>query len=55
MSHTTATWLAWSMCALSLALTAASLLLLALNLAHPDARGRRRGCDRLPARITATL
>jgi hypothetical protein len=29
MSHRTATWLAWSMCALSLALTVLSLLLLA--------------------------
>jgi hypothetical protein len=33
----TATWLAWSMCALSLVLTALSLLLLALNLSHPNA------------------
>jgi uncharacterized membrane protein YhdT len=31
-----APWLAWSVCALSLCLTALSLLLLALNLAHPD-------------------
>jgi hypothetical protein len=36
MSRTTA-WLAWSLCALSLALTALSLLLLALNFSHPDA------------------
>src|SRR3712207_1966523 len=36
MSTRTA-WLAWSMCAFSLALTALSLLLLALNFAHPDA------------------
>jgi hypothetical protein len=35
MSARTATWLAWSLCALSLALTALSLLLLALNLSHP--------------------
>jgi hypothetical protein len=35
MSTRTANWLAWSMCALSLALTALSLLLLALNLTHP--------------------
>jgi len=31
-----AAWLAWSLCALSLALTALCLLLLALNLSHPD-------------------
>ena len=31
----TAAWLAWSMCALSLVLTALSLLLLRLNLSHP--------------------
>ncbi len=36
MSRRTAYWLAWSMCALSLALTALSLLLLVLNLSHPD-------------------
>src|SRR5829696_5104580 len=36
MSKRTASWLAWSMCALSLALTALSLLLLLLNLSHPD-------------------
>ena|SRR5215211_168433 len=36
MSRRTASWLAWSMCALSLTLTALSLLLLALNLSHPD-------------------
>ena len=35
MSHRTAAWLAWSMCALSLVLTALSLLLLKLNLSHP--------------------
>jgi hypothetical protein len=35
MSRRTATWLVWSMCALSLALTALSLLLLTLNLSHP--------------------
>ncbi len=37
MSKRTATWLAWSMWALSLALTALSLLLLALNVSHPNA------------------
>jgi hypothetical protein len=37
MSKRTATWLAWSMCALSLVLTALSILLLALNLSHPNA------------------
>ena len=36
MSKRTATWLAWSMCTLSLALTALSLLLLTLNRSHPD-------------------
>ncbi len=36
MSHRTAAWLAWSLCALSLALTALSLFLLALNLSHPN-------------------
>ena len=34
MSRRTVSWLAWSICALSLALTALSLLLLALNHAH---------------------
>ena len=37
MSRRTATWLAWSLCALSLALTALSLLLLALNHSDPNA------------------
>jgi hypothetical protein len=36
MSIRTAAWLAWSMCALSLALTALSLVLLGLSLSHPD-------------------
>ena len=36
MSHRTAAWLAWSMWAFSMALTALSLLLLVLNLSHPD-------------------
>jgi uncharacterized membrane protein YhaH (DUF805 family) len=36
MSKRTASWLAWSMCALSLVLTALSLYLLVLNLSHPD-------------------
>jgi hypothetical protein len=36
VSKRTATWLAWSMCALSLALTALSLYLLVLNLSYPD-------------------
>jgi hypothetical protein len=36
MDHRTTAWLAWSMWALSLALTALSLLLLVLNLSHPD-------------------
>ena len=36
MSRRTAAWLAWSLCAHSLALTALSLLLLVLNLSHPD-------------------
>src|SRR5215211_7333601 len=36
MSSRTASWLAWSLWALSLALTALSLLLLALSLSHPD-------------------
>jgi hypothetical protein len=36
MSRRTATWLAWSLCALSLALTALSLLLLALNRSDPN-------------------
>jgi hypothetical protein len=36
MSYRNATWFAWSLCALSVALTALSLLLLALSLAHPD-------------------
>ena len=34
MSSSSATWLAWYMCALSLALTSLSLLLLVLNLFH---------------------
>ncbi len=37
MSRRTATWLAWSMCALSLVLTALSLLLLTLSLSYPNA------------------
>jgi hypothetical protein len=36
MSSRDAAWLAWSLCALSLALTALSLLLLTLNLSHPN-------------------
>jgi uncharacterized membrane protein YhdT len=36
ISYRTAAWLAWSLCALSLALTVLSLLLLNLNLSHPD-------------------
>jgi hypothetical protein len=36
MSTRVAAWLAWSMCAISLTLTALSLLLLVLNLSHPD-------------------
>src|SRR5215211_4023930 len=36
MSKRTAFWLAWSMCALSLALTPLSLLLLVLGLSHSD-------------------
>jgi hypothetical protein len=36
MSKHTASWLAWSMCTLSLALTALSIFLLVLNLSHPD-------------------
>ena len=36
MSRRTATWLAWSLWALSIALTALALLLLALILPHPN-------------------
>ena len=36
MSTRTASKLAWGLCALSLALTALSLLLLILNLSHPN-------------------
>jgi len=36
MSPRAAAWLAWSMWALSLALTALSLILLRLNLSHPN-------------------
>ena len=36
MSTRTATRLAWALCVLSLALTALSLLLLVLNLSHPN-------------------
>jgi len=36
MSSRATTWLAWSLCALSLALTALSFLLLILNLSHPN-------------------
>ena len=35
MSKRTASWLAWSMCALSLVLAALSLFLLVLNLSYP--------------------
>ena len=37
MSRRTAAWFAWSLCALSLTLTALSLLISALNLSHLDA------------------
>jgi hypothetical protein len=37
VSKRTASWLAWSMCALSLALTALSLVLLVLNRSHLNA------------------
>jgi hypothetical protein len=37
MSKRTASWIAWSMCALSLALVALSFLLLALNSTYPNA------------------
>ena len=43
MSHRAAAWLAWSLWALSLALTALSLLLLALNLSHPDSMSTTTG------------
>ncbi|MGH3145286.1 MAG: hypothetical protein ACRDTR_05740 [Rubrobacter sp.] len=36
MSSRAAAWLAWSACALSLALTLLSLVFLILNLSHPD-------------------
>jgi hypothetical protein len=36
MSPRAAAWLAWSLCTLSLALTALSLVLLSLNLSHPN-------------------
>jgi hypothetical protein len=36
MSRHAVSWLAWSLCAFSLVLTAVSLLLLALNLSHPN-------------------
>ena len=36
MSRRTAAWLAWSMCAVSLASTALAILLLALNLSYPN-------------------
>ena len=37
MSKRAASWIAWTLCALSLALTALSLLLLALILSYPNA------------------
>jgi hypothetical protein len=36
MSHRTAAWLAWSLCVLSLALTALGFLFLALSISHPS-------------------
>ncbi|HZC84420.1 MAG TPA: hypothetical protein VE194_08315, partial [Rubrobacter sp.] len=36
VSHRTASWVAWSMCVVSLASTALALLLLALNLSYPN-------------------
>ena len=36
VSRHTSVWLAWALCVLSLALTALSLLLLVLNLSHPN-------------------
>ena len=37
MTYRSVAWLAWSLWALSLALTALSILFLVLNLSHPDA------------------
>jgi hypothetical protein len=36
MNHRTFVWLAWSLWALSLSFTALSLLLLVMNLSHPE-------------------
>ena len=45
LSSRDATLLAWSLCALSLALTAVSLLLFALNLSHPNTHTYDPGLD----------
>ena len=45
MSRPSAAWLAWSLCALALALTALSLFLLALNYSNPDAHIYRPWLD----------
>jgi len=55
MSYRTAAWLAWSLWALSIALTALALLLLALNLSHPNTHVYDYWFDNTTTVITATV
>src|SRR5918995_1235771 len=55
MSYRTAAWLAWAVWALSIALTALALLLLALNLSHPNTHIYDYWFDNTTVVITATV
>jgi len=55
MSYRTAAWLAWSLCALSIALTALALFLLALNLSHPNTHVYDYWFDNTTIVITVTV
>jgi hypothetical protein len=55
MSYRTAAWLAWTVWVLSIALTALALLLLALNLSHPNTHIYDYWFDNTTIVITATV
>ena len=55
MSHRAAAWLAWSLCGFSLALTSASLLLLALNLSDPNTHIYDYWLENVYGSLTVTL
>ncbi len=55
MSYRTATWLAWAVWVLSIALTALALLLLALNLSHPNTHIYDYWFDNTTIVITVTV